>query len=615
MADQDADTTTAESGPPPKPAQNGPSGIAKLLAGLGQAFQDPNHAALLGFASSLLSASGKHPMVPITMGQALGSAAQGAQQSQAQALQNAQQQQQLRYATGKTNTALGLFKESEQPTPDAQGPASQGAPQATGQGQTLPFDTNSPAARIASARAFTIKLLGGDPMADPLVAQQVEAARNSVTPFNQGANTATTSALDAARGGLPNVRGDVPAGATQDPRTGETSIAPGAALALAQSAYNEAGGGAAGRLAYDQILKLTGYFKRAPGEAGAFHAPAAPPFVPSGGAPAQTPAPTSTPAVAPPGGGPLLLSAPPTGAQQLPPVDQGSGAPPAPGTGAYRSAMSERTLPARLAVAAAAQRAAQQPAATPAAAGPATNQQQGGGGGLVSPGMSVQAYSAAKSVGDQTGHAVESATDANTVARNKIAVYDQMGQALAQMGATGRWRDLSTPLGNLANYFGLTPFNITSAAEFEKYRVQLVGAATKEVSPRASEQELAFLAKQVPNYDLPGNAPRVLLAELKGLEQYKLIHSNALPIYLEQMAPNAKGLARGTSLGFESWFNKNGPSPSAVVLASVVSTLPPTERSTYVKQLKATATGKYMLNQYQRAQTFEQRYPDAFGGL
>lgn len=229
--------------------------------------------------------------------------------------------------------------------------------------------------------------------------------------------------------------------------------------------------------------------------------------------------------------------------------------------------------------------------------------------------MSPAALAAAKSVGNQTGAAVAQAAHVSDGARQQIALYDQMGQALSQMGPTGQWRDVSTRLGKLANYFGFKPFNITSAAEFSKYRAQLVGAATHAVSPRASTQEMDFLAQAVPNYNLPGTAPQTLVSELRGLSQYQVIKSNALPLYLQTIASKQGGNFQGTSLGFEKWWNTHGPSPSAIVIGSVVTGLPPQERAAYVHKLQSTVTGKLMLQQYQRARAFQAQYPGIFQGL
>ena len=234
--------------------------------------------------------------------------------------------------------------------------------------------------------------------------------------------------------------------------------------------------------------------------------------------------------------------------------------------------------------------------------------------GLAHPGIAPAAAAAQSSVGKETGSAVnESNADAED-ARKQIALYGQMQTDLSKMGNLGAWRDVSTAMGHLANYFGFTPMNIQSAAQFNKQRVQIIGAVTHGVSPRASTQEMDFLAQQVPNYNLPGNSAHVLVSELTGLAQYKVLRSNALTAYLQSKAGKGQGAFNGTSLGFEKWWTNNGPSPSAVVTASILRSMSPDQRIEYIRNLRKTATGRHMLNQYSRAEKFEAQYPSVFQG-
>ncbi len=637
--------STNSSSPAPATTTPKPSAISALLSGFGDWLADPKNAALIGFARGLGAAGAPHMLTPLHGAQALSAGLEGAQSYPQQSLAN-----QL------TRTALLPFQQM----------------------RTQEFERAAANPGNPNSASVGLQFAGIDPTKVPATEAAIAHARSTHTPTLVGAGARVFGDV-----GPPSVgaQGQLPAGATQNPQTGAMQITPSAALALAQSAYNEKGGGAAGALAYQQILKLTGYFKRSPGEAAGFRAPPARAFTPAGSTTAPPAAGTGNLQVPPAGGtavaGPPARTAPqrgdpvyvarafaalrarqmamveglrataqatgtpspipagvstgapmgqlaPAGAATTPP---GAGARPAavtaPGVGAAaaadarkeldRSALEERgaggspqeigekQFPARFGLA----MGTLQPGAVAAPQG----------GGLVSPGMTVAQYAAAKAVGNQTGDSIEGATKVSDTARRQIAIYNLMGQALDKMGPLGQWRDVSTPLGKLANYFGFTPLNITSAAEFTKFRTQLVGQVTREVSPRASTQELDFLAKQVPDYNLPGNSAHVLLSELRGLSQYSIIKSNALPLYLQTIASKGNGLARGTSLGFEKWWNTTGPSPGSIVLGSVVSSLPPAQRSAYVRSLHSTFTGKHMLHQYARARAFEAQYPDLFGGL
>ncbi len=597
--------------PAPAPHQ---SAIMKLLHSIGSVYSNPNDAALLGMASGFGAASAPHMLTPVSMGQAMNMANQGAQQYRQQALSNAiQQQAMLPYQVARTHEAEQAVSGQNDPSLSPMARAGDQALAANiispGMGATL--YANNPSVVAQKTLAETLNQL-----------QKI--------PANERAVLLAKAFGIPAQGALPEATRQAPGGAVAQ--------MPGAPVAMAANAANRAGGAANATYPYQAALS---FHTRVPGQAGATlgprpagFAPVGPPPVAGGAAPGMPgaanaareaamreqiglmngvsgaanavgrPAPFAPPQQGLPSGG---------YSQETP----GGLAPP--GTLAAETAAGRRQLPALVAQLKAAQAAgAPRPgAARPVLALPGARgaQPQPEGGGIFSPGESVAAYNAQKAIGAETGTAVESAAKESDAARQQVAIYNQMSQALSQMGPTGAWRDVATPLGHLANYFGFKPLNITSAAEFRKFRAQLVGAATHAVSPRASTQEMDFLAQQVPNYDMPGNAPRVLLSELRGLSQYQILKDQALPMYMQRISGKTGGPFRGTSLAFNKWWINSGPSPSAIVMASVLNGLSKPEAASYVNKLRATLTGRHMIRQYERALQFQAKYPGIFQGL
>lgn len=559
------------------PAAKTPSILDKLNDLLGGTQDAP----MMGLAQGLLAASTPHLTTPISMGEALGMGLQGSQNYQRSALANAMQRAVLPMKRAETHTILHALQ------------------------------GHDPQSSLAT-HALVMNLLGGSGAARALVSANpglvagATAAKEANMPFNQGPNTATTNALAAAHGGLPLARAPLPQGAVQNPTTGAMGLPQGAVPALAQSAYAAAGGAGAAKLPLTiaaeqarpqhlspgqslvnpsgagggvppaiqqalqkrQMQQVTGEMLGANNAAQAAHM--------------QGPIPQQAPQGAP--------GQPPSPQQGAPPQQAPQGAPP--------PAAPQQAL-------AAAQARAQALSGAP----------QGASGNVMAQGEPLAMAGAQKALGALTGRDVEDANEESSTARQQVAIYNQMGQALAQIGPTGAWRDLTTPLAHVANYLGLKPLNITSIAEFDKYRTQMVGAATKAVSPRASTQEMNFLSKSVPDVNMPGKAAQVLVSELRGLSQYQVIKSNALTFYMQHVAPTLKGPYAGTSLAFEKWWVNNGPSPSAIVLTSVATDLSPAERAQYFKSLRSNPTGKHMWRQAMRARAFEQTAPGIFQGL
>ena len=564
---------TAPAPTPPVPPANDPGVLSKLLHAIGQTLNNPNDAGLLGMAQGFGAAAAPHMLTPVSMGQAFGMADQGAQQMRSASLQNAiTQQALLPYQVMRTHALESSFRDAMNP--------------------------KLPAHQRAAAAYRVDSLMGWNAASDPTVANRLAQIKAGYQPVTQGAGTTLTTAAKVAQGAGQLAHGAAPEGSLFDPAAGTITQAAGAPAVLAANAANKAGAAAAAQFPYQAGLS---YHTRAPGVAGGTLGPRPGSFVPV--QPPQAPNPAAqeqamqrmiglqmgvTNAAAAAGRpGPFPTTGVVPGVQQQP---QQQPAPAQPPPQAAPVVPPQPQVPV-----------------VPAGGAPST--------GLFAQGETPAALAAQKAIGSETATQAQEFNASADTARKQIALYNEMSVSLSKMGATGAWRDVTLPLAHIANYFGFTPGNITTAAEFQKYRVQLVGAATREVSPRASSQEMEFLAKQVPGYNMPGTAPRILLSQLRGLSQYQVVKNNAFTTYLQLIGGRQGGAFGGTGMGFSKWWVNHGPSPSAIVLASTLSGLPPAARGAYVGQLRKSATGRHLIHQYQRAELFEQQYPGVFQGL
>ncbi len=558
--------------------------MGSILDALNNALSSPQDAPLMGFGQGLLAASAPHMLTPVPMGQALGMGLQQSQRFQQQALANAMQRAVLPMKQAETATILKAL-------------AGQGAH-----------------GGLASD-ALVMNMLGGPGAAanlvkmNPALVQHATLAAQSATPHAVGPGQRVVTGTGAP---ILGAQGALPIGAAQTPN-GSVQMLRGALPAMIQGAYGQAGGAAAAKTPYDILREQSKPRTLAPGTT-----LVNPSGVRGGAAPAiqraiqkramervtgemmgaQNAAQAAN----------IQSPLPQQPQQQQPqgmPAPMGSAAPSPMAAVPPSQGMQTQTPQGSPSNPQAALAAIQQRAAA----------LSGASGNVMGQGEPLAMASAQKSLGAQTGRDIDDANEESAAARQQVAVYNQMGEALAQIGPTGAFRDLSTPLAHLANYLGLKPFNITNISEFDKYRTQMVGAATKAVSPRASTQEMNFLSKSVPDVNMPGKAAQVLVSELRGLSQYQVIKANALTYYMQHIAPTLKGPYAGTSMAFEKWWMNNGPSPSAIVLTSVMSDLTPAERVKYRKALMSNPTGKHMWRQAMRGVKFEQMAPSVFEGL
>ena len=94
--------------------------------------------------------------------------------------------------------------------------------------------------------------------------------------------------------------------------------------------------------------------------------------------------------------------------------------------------------------------------------------------------------------------------------------------------------------------------SVGNYTDFEKNAVNLTGAATKAVSPRASQQEMMFLSKGVPSSSMPDKGYDLIVNQLQAVNDFAVAQQRAKQLYLENPKNNSKTLN-----GFDTWFNQN----------------------------------------------------------
>ncbi len=548
----------------PKMAAKSPSALEKILSGLNDALSSPNDAGMMGFGQGLLAASAPHLLTPIPMGEALGMGLASSQAYQKAALANAMQRAVLPMTQAETGAIVhGL-----------QGPSAQG-----GHG-LLP-------------QTLLYKVLGGSGAAanlvkmNPALNRAETAARESVTPYSQAANTAVTSALHAAQGGLPLVRGTAVPGSIQNPSTGATAPAPGAGPTAALLAAAAGYGGSQGKLPAQITAEQAHPERLGPGTVlGALGGQVPLPGVVRQGLGSQTPA-ARQQAVGTAVGLEQAAAAAHRAAPFMAPGMPEAAAPQNGGPSPFPSPGGSSPLP-------------MPPPGTPSGAG-------------VTQGRSLIGATLQQTYAKQTAHDLDEANDRAEVAKSTLQPLHEMLTSLQQIRDTGNYNAMYQKLGSVANYLGIQVPKYSAMTQFEKYRTQLVGAAVHAVSARASTQEMNFMAHGVPGYTMPGEAPLILTAQLIGVQKYALYRANALQAYTQ--AVNATGAFRNTSYGFEKWWNNTGMTPSTLALSSTLQALNPKQQEGYVKNLNATVTGRRVLKQLLRAQKFEAAHPDFFNGI
>ena len=524
-----------------------PSLLEKILGGMNNALASPSDAPVMGMAQGLLAASAPHMLTPVPMGQALGMGLAQSQAYQKAALANAMQRAVLPMAQAKTQAVVQGLK-----------------------GGTRASNLYD--------KMLLANVLGGPGAAanivkmDPSLVKGETAAKNAETPIPLKSNESLVNALAAARGKNPIAYGNVPAGGVQNRVTGATGLAPGGGQAVAASAAAQGYGSSQGGLQAAVTKEQAAPHSLAPGA-----------VLGSVGGQVGTP--------------PIVQRALQQQAMQR-----------AVGTemGATQAAHQAGTPPPF----APPQPPPQPTTAQTAPTSPFQHAAAPSGQGVTG-GMPLVQADLTKGYAAQTQGELKTVNQEAEAAKAMIQPLNEMLSGFQQLGAGGKWQDIAQKVSELSNYLGMQPPKFTTRAEVDKYMVQLVGKATKSISARASTQEMQFISKSVPNYGMPGVAPVVLTAQLKGVQEYAVMRANAMQAYISNI--NTTGGFKGTTYGFERWWNKTGINPTIMALNATLRALPPPEAAAYYKKLDSTVTGRQLLKQLSSAYKFEQANPNILG--
>ena len=536
-----------------------PSLLEKILGGMNNALASPSDAPMMGMAQGLLAASAPHMLTPVPMGQALGMGLAQSQAYQKAALANAMQRAILPMAQAKTRAVVQGLK--------------------GGEGASSLYD-----------KILLAYVLGGSGAAanivkmDPNLVKGETAAKNAETPIPLKSNESLVNALDAAQGKNPVAYGNVPAGGAQNRVTGATGLAPGGGPAVAASAAAQGYGSSQGALPAAVTKEQAAPKVLAPGSVLGS-------VVGQSGTPPIVQRALQQQAMQRAVGTEMGATQAARQAGTPPPF-----APPQP-----QAQVPQQPVPQ------------QSPQSTPAQTAPPSPFQHAAvpSGPGVTGGMPLVQADLTKGYAAQTQGELKAANEESESAKAMIQPLNEMLNGFQQLGAGGKWQDVAQKVSELSNYLGIRPPKFTTRAEVDKYMVQLVGKATKSISPRASTQEMQFISKSVPNYGMPGVAPVVLTAQLKGVQEYAVMRANAMQAYISNV--NTTGGFKGTTYGFERWWNNTGINPTIMALNATLRALPPPEAAAYYKKLDSTVTGRQLLKQLSSAYKFEQANPNILG--
>lgn len=175
-------------------------------------------------------------------------------------------------------------------------------------------------------------------------------------------------------------------------------------------------------------------------------------------------------------------------------------------------------------------------------------------------GMKSEVDKRAAALGDLSAK-IDTAADA---AKQTNFVYGNMNAARDHF-VTGKgsalWNDANAYLLQAANGFNATfgdgtidtknlENKVGNYQDFQKNAVNLTGAATKAVSPRASTQEMTFLGKGVPSADMADKGYGLVVNQLQAVNDFALAQQKAKSLYLDNPKNTSKTLN-----DFDTWFN------------------------------------------------------------
>lgn len=510
------------------------AGFADILAGINSAFTDPSNAGTMGFAQGLLQAGAPHMMTPVSGGQALGMGMQGSQQYQSAALQNAMARLAVPFQQMKVMTFAKAMKTLNDPKATPQ--------------------------QKASARALAANLIspgmGPSMLAnDPTIQGAKTTAVQGATPHPVGPGQRLVTGAGAP---IVGAQGALPTGTAQN-SNGSIAPLPGALPAIAATSGAQAGGSAAATFPFQQALKQTGYFKRSPGEAGAFNAPA--PVFPGAQFSPR------------PGISPQALQAA-ARQRQMGMVQGLSQAAP------NASSQPQPSIPAPQG----------QPPVPPVPAAPAAS-----GGGLLSPGMTPAQVAMSTGQGKQ---AVEMNAGYQKQAEDAKETLAQVAElrAAAQDFAPGQFAESRIKGLQWMQSLGLiTPKEMQqlgSAQEGQKMTIQLQSTLTRSLGSREAAQVFATLGKGVPNLTLSPDGFAKMTAYMAGMARY-----NQARAVRSQQAFNAGDIAGVNNVRNQYIANSN---PAYFIIASaspatqreMIAQMGPKARS-FLQRWQAATVGGY----------------------
>lgn len=174
----------------------------------------------------------------------------------------------------------------------------------------------------------------------------------------------------------------------------------------------------------------------------------------------------------------------------------------------------------------------------------------------------------------------------STVWNEANAYLLQAGNALNAARGPDNQIDLSALNDKISNY-----------QDFKKNGVNLVGAATKAVSPRAAVQEMNFLSQGVPNNEMTDKGYDLIMNQLHAVSDFSLAQQKAKNIWLS----NPKNTTH-TLNGFDGWFNEN-IDPSVFMLHR----MSPEDASAAISYVKSQPHGDAMANKIANQMEMAQR--------
>ena len=147
---------------------------------------------------------------------------------------------------------------------------------------------------------------------------------------------------------------------------------------------------------------------------------------------------------------------------------------------------------------------------------------------------------------------------------------------------------------------------VANSEDFNKNSIAMVSQATKAVSPRASQQEMQYIAKSQPSLDMSRGGFNMIADQMQGVNDFTIARAKALDDYIN--GNEAAGIKpHGNSGGFDVWFNQQ-VTPAAFTISRMKQSPEGLQRlDAMAKDLVKTPEGKQalkgMIKHYSTAQS------------